>query len=166
MHRNLAVPFPVRQQHIVQLHQELFSLAVRRQSQQHAFRPALDHTIDVQHVLHVHGPGADKIVVPQRTTHNHDLILDQQVPELLERFAEQADLHTAAIVIQHDADAVSAFANVDHQTRDSHLAPRLRIIASTSSGLRWRLCGKINQIAVDETARVRAHRVEGMPGEV
>jgi hypothetical protein len=88
------------------------------------------------------------------------------VPKLLERFAEQADLHSAAIVIQHHANAITAFANIDDQTGDSHLAPRLRVITLSASRLRGRLCREIGQTAVNETARVTAHCMERVSGQV
>ena len=81
----------------------------------------------MQHILGIYRPAADEIVVTKRARNDHDLVLDEQVPELLECLAEQADFHATAVVIEDNAQGIDGHGA---DFKQGHIVDALHIPAS------------------------------------
>ena len=82
----------------------------------------------MQDILGIERPCCDEVVISKCASHNDDLVFHQQMPKFSKCLAEQAEFHATTVVVEYDADAVAAFADVDDETGDSNFAARLCVI--------------------------------------
>ena len=120
----------------------------------------------MQNVLDVDRPAADEIIVTQSAGNDDDFVFHQQVPELLKRLAEEAHFHARGVVIEHHADPIATLPDIHDQPRDGRLALRLCVFAFTFIGLRRRFRRDVTQLAISKIARIMAHSIKRVPGQI
>ena len=166
LHRDVAATFPVRQQYIVQTMQQVLTLPVGSKVQNNRPGTGFYHPVNVQHRFRVDLPATDEIVITKRSRHHNDLVFTQEMSKLLECFAEQADFETAGIIVKYNRHPVATLAHIHYQSGDGDLPPGLCVVSFTSTGLRRRFRGDVDEPAVNEKMCILAHRIERMSREV